>query len=79
MEGGMIKATYAGLSGAEFMREVSDDPEKWAEALYDAWGKQRFTTHAVWSANREERIEELAKWFRDAMDAARRLNPKVVP
>jgi hypothetical protein len=53
-------------TGREFMREVGDDPQKWAAALYDA------TSHPTMLHSREERIEYLAKWFADAIDAGRR-------
>jgi hypothetical protein len=59
---------YEAMSGADFMRAVGDDPEKWAEAFM-----QR---HAPFKAvpTREEQVAYLAKWFGDAMDAARK-NP----
>ena len=59
---------YEAMSGADFQRAVGDDPEKWAEAFM-----QR---HVPFKAvpTREEQVAYLAKWFADAMDAARK-NP----
>jgi hypothetical protein len=53
------------LSGAEFQREVAVDPEKWARRLYDAMEMQgeALRTEA-------DRVAFLARWIRDAMDAA---------
>ena len=52
---------YTKLSGAEFQRAVGVDPEKWAEAF-------------IQRAEKDERLglstDNVASWFRDAMEAA---------
>jgi hypothetical protein len=63
------------MTGAEFQREVADDPEKWAEAFDKEAGRLSAETGGHWPHNREERIEFLAQWFSDAMDAARKAKP----
>jgi hypothetical protein len=50
---------YTRLSGAEFQRAVGADPEKWAEAF-----RQRELP------NIDIDTDEIAAWFRDAMEAA---------
>ena len=56
---------YEAMSGADFQREVGTDPVKWADAA------MRSVAAAVYMDDREERVALLAKWFADAMDAAR--------
>ena len=63
------------LSGAEFQREVADDPEKWAEAFDKEAGRLSAETGGRWPHNRDERIEFLAQWFRDFADAVRKAKP----
>ena len=58
------------MSGAQFARQVGTDPEKWAEAFDRESGRLSAETGGHWPHNREERIEFLARWFRDAMGAA---------
>ena len=58
------------LSGAQFARQVGTDPQKWAEAFDKEAGRLSAETGGHWPHNQEERIEFLAKWFRDAMEAA---------
>ncbi len=57
---------YRSLSGAEFQRAVRDDPDKWADALArEMEANDPPASHA-------ERVKYLARWFRDAMEAARK-------
>ena len=57
------KPDYTTMSGAEFQRAVGADPDKWAEAF-----AQRA---AAMSESLSDGLrDELAQWFRDAMDAA---------
>jgi hypothetical protein len=51
---------YRSLSGAEFQRAVGTDPDKWAEAF-----RQREMP------NIDIDTAEIARWFADAMEAAR--------
>jgi hypothetical protein len=60
------------LTGREFMREAGDDPQKWAEALYDA------TSQPTGTHSREDRIEYLAQWLSDFAEAVRRAKPKPI-
>jgi len=55
---------YRTLSGAEFLREVGADPDKWAEAF-----AQRAL--AMSESISDGLRDELAEWFADAMNAAR--------
>jgi hypothetical protein len=50
---------YTKLSGAEFQRVVGADPEKWAEAFM----QRELPDTDIATA-------EIARWFRDAMEAA---------
>jgi hypothetical protein len=54
---------YTQLNGAEFQRAVGADPEKWAEAF-----RQRELP------NIDIDTDEIAAWFRDAMEAAVKAN-----
>jgi 2-oxoglutarate dehydrogenase complex dehydrogenase (E1) component-like enzyme len=69
MEGGMTKATYAGLTGAEFMRIVGADLDKWLDAAMESAAANGITVEREW----------LRSLLADAMDAARRLSKPVVP
>jgi hypothetical protein len=62
---------YTTLSGAEFQREVGDDPEKWAEAFDQAVRSRDGNA----PNGHDERIAFWLPWFRDAMDAARKAKP----
>jgi hypothetical protein len=70
---------YTKLSGAEFQREVGTDPEKWAEAFMQRAEAEGFVQRA--EEDKNERVEywrsidDVAAWFRDAMDAARKAKP----
>ena len=55
---------YTTMSGAEFQRAVGVDPKKWAAAFM----QRHLRSAAVIGFDNDE----LARWFRDAMDAARR-------
>ena len=57
---------YRTMSGADFQREVGTDPEKWAEAL-----AQEMEANDP-PASHAERVEYLARWFADAIEAGRR-------
>ncbi len=52
---------YTTMSGAEFQRAVGADPAKWAEA---------FIQRAEKDARLHLSTDNVADWFRDAMDAA---------
>ena len=56
---------YRSLSGAEFQREVGTDPARWAEAF-----AQRAA--AMSELISDGLRDELAEWFADAMEAARK-------
>jgi hypothetical protein len=56
---------YRSLSGAAFQREVGTDPDKWAEAF-----AQRAA--AMSESISDGLRDELAEWFADAMNAARK-------
>jgi hypothetical protein len=57
------------MTGAEFQREVGDDPEKWAARFLAAYASSdAIHTDAVW-------LEFATQWFSDAMDAARKAKP----
>jgi hypothetical protein len=56
---------YRTLSGAAFQREVGTDPDKWAEAF-----AQRAS--AMSELISDGLRDELAKWFADAMETARK-------
>ena len=55
---------YRSLSGAEFQREVGDDPDKWADAF-----AQRAA--AMSELISDGLRDELAIWFRNAMEVGR--------
>jgi hypothetical protein len=57
------------LSGAQFARQVGTDPEKWAEA-FEQQSQRSIVGGEAWLRTHEGRVEYLAKWFRDAMEAA---------
>ena len=60
------------MTGAEFQREVADDPEKWAEAFLAAYQEnEAIHTDA-------DRLEFVTQWFSDAMEAARKAKPKPI-
>ena len=60
------------MTGAEFQREVADDPEKWAERFLAAYtASDAIHTDA-------DRLEFITQWFADAMDAARKAKPKPI-
>jgi hypothetical protein len=62
---------YTTMSGAEFKRTVGADPEKWAYAcLTHGRASVSGTTPPPREAPPAEQVEFLARWFRDAMDAA---------
>lgn len=61
--------TYDGLTGAEFMRLVGDDVDKWTDAGIEAAARHGFTVEREW----------LRDLLADAMDAARRFSRPVVP
>ncbi len=61
---------YTTMSGAEFQRAVGADPAKWAEAMYQVMHQSE--TVAKELQNRDGRVAFISRWFRDAMDAARR-------
>jgi 2-oxoglutarate dehydrogenase complex dehydrogenase (E1) component-like enzyme len=69
MAGGMTKATYAGLSGAEFMRIVGADLDKWLDAAMESAEAKGMKIEREW----------LRSLLDDAMDAARRLSRPVLP
>lgn len=52
---------YTTMSGADFQQAVGADPEKWAVAF-----SQTHLRNSVLGFDNQE----LARWFRDAMDAA---------
>lgn len=54
------------MSGAEFQCEVGVDPEKWALAFVQ-WGAAEMPENEI-----IERASHVTRWFRDAMDAARK-------
>lgn len=53
-------------TGAQFARGVRDDADKWAAAFLEAYAAQEFRTAAS-----QDQQAFVAKWFHDAMDAAR--------
>jgi hypothetical protein len=59
---------YEAMSGADFMRAVGDDPDKWADAA---------ARNAVTQGYRVER-DWLRVWFGDAMEAARNATIRTV-
>ena len=60
------------MSGAEFQREAGDDAEKWAARFLAAYtSSDAIHTDA-------DRLEFVAQWFADAMDAARKAKPKPI-
>ena len=60
------------MTGAEFQREVADDPEKWAEAFLAVYHENKaIHTDA-------DRLEFTTQWFADAMEAARKAKPKPI-
>ena len=61
--------TYEGMTGAEFMRAVGDDVDKWTDAAMEGAKRHRLVIDREW----------LHDLLADAMDAARRLNTKVTP
>jgi hypothetical protein len=56
---------YTTMSGAEFQRVVGADPEKWAAAFVARYA----SADHVWLPG--DREQYVARWFREAMDAAR--------
>ena len=60
---------YTTLSGAEFKRAVGVDPEKWAEA-FEQRSQRSIAGDEAWLRTHEQRVEYIASWFRDAMEAA---------
>ena len=52
------------LSGAQFIRQVGADPEKWAARFLAAY------TEAEGLRTDADRIAFVASWFRDCMEAA---------
>ena len=62
-------ATYDGMSGAEFMRHVGDDLERWTDAGMEAAKRHGMTVEREW----------LRSLLADAMDAARRFSRPAVP
>jgi hypothetical protein len=65
----MTKAAYDGMTGAEFMRAVGDDVDKWTEAAMEGAARYGMTVDRDW----------LHDLLADAMDAARRFSRPVVP
>ena len=53
------------LSGAQFIRQVGADPEKWAGRFLDAWAAAPIEV-----GTRRGELEFVTSWFRDAMEAA---------
>lgn len=66
---------YSKLSGAEFSREVGDDPHKWAAALVQAFNRR--LNEGPHEGN-EGLIGFFERWIADAMAAARATTPPVV-
>ena len=62
-------ATYEGMTGAEFMRAVGDDVDKWTDAAMEGAARHGYVVDRDW----------LHDLLADAMDAARRLSRPVVP
>jgi hypothetical protein len=62
---------YEAMSGADFMRAVGDDPDKWAEAFLEA-------ACSVTGKSKSERLAFVAGWFGDAMEAARNATIRTV-
>jgi hypothetical protein len=60
---------YECMTGAEFMRLVGDDVDKWTDAGIEAAARHGYTVEREW----------LRSLLADAMDAARRFNRPVVP
>ena len=57
------------LSGAQFQREVGDDPEKWAQRFLIAYAaSDTVRTDA-------DRLEFVTQWFSDFADAVRKAKP----
>ena len=57
---------YRTMSGADFQREVGTDPDKWAEAAMYEIARVDF------ALGNKKRVAVLARWFADAMEAARK-------
>jgi hypothetical protein len=62
---------YEAMSGADFMRAVGDDPDKWAEAFLEA-------ACSVTGKSKSERLAFVVGWFADAMEAARNATIRTV-